>query len=78
MILDVLMQKIREGHVPSIRVMQDRMETVAPSAPRAPKQTKPADHAADETKNLGKKEQKLLDAQRKPDDWGDIDQRRRQ
>lgn len=65
--LDVLMHKVREGHTPSIRQLQDRLETAAPRAPRA--RSQPEDIP---DKPLGKKEQRLEDAQNVPDDYGDL------
>ena len=79
MMLDVLMVKIREGHVPSIRMMQERLETVAPTAPRKQPPPKPEDAKPKPAeKPLGKKEQKLIDAGEVPSEWGDIAASRRQ
>ena len=73
MILDVLMRKIREGHTPSIRLMQERMKDSAPAAPRAA-----ATDEKEKAAPLGKKEKRILEAGKVPDDWGDIDAGRKQ
>jgi predicted transcriptional regulator len=72
--LDVLMRKVREGHVPSIRQLQERMDATAPAAPHKKK-----DEASSEDKKVakGKKEQRLDDAQNVPDEYGSIYARRR-
>ena len=72
-ILDVLMHKIREGHVPSIRMMFDRLKVTAPAAPRAEKATDKKDEAP-----LGKKAEREAAANLAPADWGDIDAGRAQ
>ena len=79
LMLDVLMRKVREGHTPSIRQLRERLAEAGPTAPR----NKPAadlddDDDADagagdgKAAPLGKKEQRLQDAQVIPDDYGDI------
>ena len=69
MLLDVLLQKARAGHVPSVRHLQDHMAKAAPAAPRRPK--------ADVDKPVvvmpkGKKALELDAAQQVPVDYGDI------
>ena len=72
LILDVLLHKVRLGHTPSIRVLQDRLKEAAPAAPRKPLD----DVDAALEKPQGKKAQALVDAQDVPDDYGDIFKRR--
>ncbi|MBR9764134.1 MAG: hypothetical protein GYB53_11570 [Rhodobacteraceae bacterium] len=67
MCLDVLLRKVREGHAPSIRQLQERMDRVA--APPPPK--KPGDDDKPEAP-LGKKEQRLRDAETPADGYGDL------
>lgn len=70
MLLDVLMRRVREGHTPSVRQLQDRLDRVAPPAPKNSGKEKPADAGKVEPK--GKKE-KRLDAARKPtEDYGSL------
>lgn len=64
---------IRDGHTPSIRIMQERIEAVAPKAPR---RKQDADVELKKPDALGKKEQQVLAAQKMPDDYGDIFARR--
>lgn len=71
--LDVLMRRVRAGHVPSIRQLQDRIATTAPRKNKGA--VKPPEAARPE--KPGKKELALEAAQRVPDDWGDIQQKRR-
>lgn len=67
MCLDVLLRKVREGHAPSIRQLQERMDRVA--APPPP--PKPGDQDKPEAP-LGKKEQRLRDAETPADGYGDL------
>lgn len=67
--LDVLFSRVKTGHVPSIRRLQDRLDRNAPAAPRA-KGGQLADVPRSE--KLGKKEQAKVDAQAVPDEWGDV------
>lgn len=85
LMLDVLMQKLRQGHIPSIRMLKDLTEEAAPAAPKkTPAKLVRSD--ADETEvelplsptgKPGKKEERLINANDTPDDWGDIDDKRR-
>lgn len=68
--LDVLMRKVREGHVPSIRQLRERLVGASPQAPRNNTPVEDEDDATDQP--LGKKEQARLDAQKVPDNYGDI------
>lgn len=72
MMLDVLMRKAREGHMPAVRHLRERIAGSAPSAPR----NRPGDDAGDdeETKpeKPGKKELARQRAQDVPDNYGDI------
>ena len=69
MCLDVTLRRVREGHMPSVRMMQERLERVA--APPAP--TKPAAEDLPEgDKPLGKKEQKLAEAAQPVAGYGDL------
>ncbi|MEO8531293.1 MAG: hypothetical protein ABI459_08715 [Deltaproteobacteria bacterium] len=72
-ILDVLMKRVRAGHVPSIGKLQDRIGRTAPR--RAKGEDKPAE--TPKTEKPGKKELALEAAQKVPDDWGDIQSKRR-
>lgn len=74
MCLDVLMKKVREGHAPSVKQLRDALTSTAPPAPRSRRQSEDEDHAT--SKALGKKEQRVLDAQQVPEDWGDIKAKR--
>jgi hypothetical protein len=64
MMIDVLTQKMREGHVPSMRLLKELME-VHPERP-----AKPADKP--KAPVLGKKAQQASDAARPPEGWGDL------
>lgn len=66
MMIDVLTQRMREGHVPSIRLLKELMD---PHPERAPKgsNARPAKAPV-----LGKKEQQAKDAARPPEGWGDL------
>ncbi len=74
--LDVLYSKVRQGHVPSVRQLRDAIAQAAPHAPRGRGIEVPDEDEEEETLPLGKKEQRLRDAQDVPDDWGDIEDRR--
>ncbi|MEN9062857.1 MULTISPECIES: hypothetical protein [Ponticoccus] len=65
--LDVLMRKVREGHTPSIRALQDRLDRTAPPAPQTPK----GDEANEGTPR-GKKEQRLADAAKPAAGYGEL------
>ncbi|MGQ3674266.1 hypothetical protein ACT6QH_02015 [Xanthobacter sp. TB0139] len=69
-LLDVLMRKAREGHVPSVRLLMERISASVPSAPRV--QTSPAEGDEKPSAPVGKKEQRLQDAQSVPEDYGDM------
>lgn len=73
--LDILRKKAREGHVPSIRLLMSEIGSMAPDAPRRGIEV-PDEDEDEQTLPLGKKEQRLRDAQDVPDDWGDIEDRR--
>lgn len=71
--LDVLMRKVREGHTPSIRQLQDRLREAGPAAPRRGPRSTDEDSDEDEKPTpLGKKELARLEAQKVPDNYGDI------
>ncbi|MFG1247627.1 hypothetical protein [Xanthobacter flavus] len=75
MMLDVLLKRVRdEGHVPSVRLLSDLLE---PAAPEAPRNRTGADEEDAKAAPVGKKEQRILDAQAVPDDYGDIFDRMR-
>ncbi|MDI3335876.1 hypothetical protein QKW60_05625 [Defluviimonas aestuarii] len=76
MMLDVLMQRAREGHVPSVRELRDRIERAAPKAPRRQKDGGVGE-GPDDKKPLGKKQAALEAARQVPGDYGDIFDRRR-
>ncbi|MEQ8292497.1 MAG: hypothetical protein RIA08_09840 [Roseovarius sp.] len=73
--LDVLYRKVRQGHVPSVRQLREAIGGVAPAAPRN-NSSLDAEEDGPEAP-IGKKEQRLRDAQDVPADWGDIEDRRR-
>ncbi|GLS87696.1 hypothetical protein GCM10010873_26700 [Cypionkella aquatica] len=77
MLLDVLQQRAREGHIPSVRELQSRIVARAPKAPRA-KEPGAGEAKAVEPKAapVGKKQAALDAAQKVPDDWGDLMNRR--
>lgn len=76
--LDVLMRRVREGHMPSVKQLRERILDAGPAAPRRPGRPDPLD--ADDDQDgadaappaLGKKEQARRDAQAVPDQYGDI------
>ena len=75
MLLDVLQKRAREGHIPSVRELRERIVARAPKAPR----TKDAIAANGKTEGetakpvpVGKKAEKLAKAQDVPKDWGDL------
>lgn len=71
MCLDVLMHKAREGHTPSVRALQDRLDrTATPPAPKG----KPAGEDAGDAKpeTLGKKDQRRADAAAPAAEYGDL------
>lgn len=69
-LLDVLVQRVRAGHVPSVRLLAEFMKEAGPVAPRS---QRPAEGPkAEPNRPLGKKEAAILDAQNIPDDYGDI------
>lgn len=65
MMLDVLMQRSREGHVPSIRLLK---ETIDPHPERAPKAKDDKAKAA----AMGKKEATAAAAKEPPRGWGEL------
>lgn len=72
--LDVLMLNVRRGHVPSIRLLQERIKATAPIAP---KQARAAETSPELNSSVGKKQARLDEAQDVPEDYGDIYNRRR-
>lgn len=70
--LDILHRRAREGHVPSVKALLDRYEDEAPIAPRNRRSTEDADDDPASDRALGKKEQADLEAQKVPDNYGDI------
>jgi hypothetical protein len=64
--LDVLLQKVREGHVPSIRELRERRER---SHPRV---KPPADPAGAKPAKPGKKEIAAAEAQRPSPGWSEL------
>lgn len=62
--LDILYQRARQGHVPSVRELRDQVKTVAPR--------KPVEKDAAKAPALGKKAQRLRDAAERPAEYGDI------
>ncbi|WP_312530716.1 hypothetical protein [Paracoccus sp. (in: a-proteobacteria)] len=70
--LDVLMRKVREGHTPSIRQLQERIKDAAPAAPRRSPQLDDEDEDGTPAARLGKKELERAAAQEVPDNYGDI------
>ncbi len=77
-IIDVLVRRMQEGHVPSIRLLREILDEAGPVAPRNhPGHDADGDDDGEEEPKaaVGKKEQRILDAQSVPDDYGDILQR---
>ncbi|QIR85018.1 hypothetical protein [Paracoccus sp. AK26] len=70
--LDILHRRAREGHVPSVKVLLDRYEDTAPTAPRNRGAVEEDDDDPAQDAPLGKKEQAVLEAQKVPDNYGDI------
>lgn len=69
MCLDVMLRRVREGHMPSVRMMLDRLEGAArPPAPSQPA----AEDELEDAKPLGKKEQKLAEAAQPVAGYGDL------
>lgn len=68
LMLDVLIRRVREGHTPSIRQLQDRLDAAAPSG--KPHRVQPGEKDDDAAR--GKKQVRLDDAQNVPDEYGDI------
>lgn len=65
MMIDVLTQKMREGHVPSMRLLKEMMEVQPERSP------KPGDKPKAEAP-IGKKKRADLDAKAPPDGWGSL------
>ncbi|TPW28601.1 helix-turn-helix domain-containing protein [Martelella alba] len=75
MMLDVLMKRAREGHVPSIKLLADWHKDAGPQAPRNARPDKGAEKDEDGEEapsRLGKKEREALEAQDVPDNYGEI------
>lgn len=70
--LDILHRRAREGHVPSVKALLDRYEDEAPIAPRNRRPAEGDDDDQAPEAPLGKKEQAVLEAQKVPDNYGDI------
>ncbi|WP_347139445.1 hypothetical protein [Paracoccus sp. SSK6] len=73
--LDVLIRKVREGHTPSVRQLREQLKDAGTKAPRnRPNQDDDSDEDDDQVPDLplGKKEQAVLEAQKVPDNYGDI------
>ncbi|PIL20422.1 hypothetical protein P775_09795 [Puniceibacterium antarcticum] len=70
--LDVLMRRTREGHVPSLRALQDRMDRTAPPAPKAKGKAQEDQAGKDVPAPIGKKEQRLEGAQKPDAEYGDL------
>lgn len=84
LILDVLMKRVRDGHTPSIKELRARLQEAGPQAPRnrpgqgkddAEDDSDEDDDVAETAAPVGKKEQRLQDAQMIPEDYGDIFER---
>lgn len=69
-LLDILHRRARDGHVPSVKALLDRYEDIGPVAPRSRRPTEDDEDPAPTP--LGKKEQAVLEAQKVPDNYGDI------
>lgn len=68
--LDVLLRRVREGHAPSVRQLQERLDRVAPPAPKG--KAKPAEATEPKPEILGKKEQRLREAGDPASDYGSL------
>ena len=76
MMLDVLQQRARQGHVPSIRELQAAISATAPKAGRGAKKDAPAVDPEIPLVPEGKKARALAAAQNVPEAWGDLMARR--
>ncbi|QIB32644.1 hypothetical protein [Ancylobacter pratisalsi] len=74
LVLDVLLKQVREGRAASIRQLREVLADAGPQAPRSRGKMQTEDDEDDAAKAvpLGKKEQRLQDAQDVPADYGDI------
>jgi hypothetical protein len=75
MLLDVLQKRAREGHIPSVRELRERIVARAPKAPRTKDAAAGAAKGEGETVKaapVGKKAEKLAKAQDVPKEWGDL------
>ena len=68
--LDVLLQKVREGHTPSVRALADRLDRVA--APPPPSKGRGNEDAEGKGPPIGKKAQRLADAADPAAGYGDL------
>ncbi|WP_280773202.1 hypothetical protein [Rhizobium sp. SG_E_25_P2] len=84
LILDVLMKRVRDGHTPSIKELRARLQEAGPQAPRnrpghgkneADDESEEDADVAEVAAPVGKKEQRIQDAQMIPEDYGDIFER---
>lgn len=71
--LDVLLRRVRQGHIPSVRLLLERIETTAPRRGRGREEgeveERPDSPAGDTT---AKKVQRDAHAQDVPDDYGEL------
>jgi hypothetical protein len=70
--VDVLRQRARQGNVAAAKTLLDRYEDAAPLAPRNRRAAEEDDDDQGQDTPLGKKEQAVLEAQKVPDNYGDI------
>ena len=68
--LDVLLRGAREGHTPSVKALQARLDRVSAGAPRAAGKEKPEPPAKAE--KPGVKEKRLNDATKPQADYGPL------
>tara|TARA_R110002020_G_scaffold161293_1_gene346351 strand:+ start:584 stop:1078 length:495 start_codon:yes stop_codon:yes gene_type:complete len=69
--LDVLLRKAREGHTPSVRQLQNRLDRVA-APPPGKGQDAGDDDGDEQTAELGKKAQRLADAAHPETGYGEL------
>ena len=70
--VDVLRQRARQGNVAAAKALLDRYEDAAPMAPRNRRLVEDDEDDQAQDVPLGKKEQAVLEAQKVPDNYGDI------
>lgn len=66
MMIDVLTQRMRAGHVPSIRLLKELMDPHPERAPKSPAADKP------KVEQIGKKAGLVKDANTPPLGWGEL------